>query len=101
MAARENIQVDLACPSIRPAHSKQPPQKQDSRIGLSLVESYRNDVETVPYPLSADGFKLLYMSGSEDCQIERRPNRFTITWAQIIVKFMVGLIVKYCRYDMR
>ena len=33
-AAGENIQVEHACPSIRPAPSNQLPQKQDSRIGF-------------------------------------------------------------------
>ena len=34
------------------------------------------------------------MSVSEGRQIERRPNRFTITWAQLIVKFMTEWIVE-------
>ena len=34
------------------------------------------------------------MSASEGRQIERGSNRFTITWAKIIVKFMVGSIEK-------
>ena len=34
------------------------------------------------------------MSVSEGRQIERRPNRFTITWAQIIDKFRVERIAK-------
>ena len=38
-ATRENMQVELACQSIRPPANKQPPQKQHSRIGLSLVGS--------------------------------------------------------------
>ena len=61
---------------------------------LSLVGSQRDAIETVSYPLPADGVKLIYMSVSEGRQIERRQNRFTITWAQIIVKFRVGSIVK-------
>ena len=39
------------------------------------------------------------MSVSKGRQIERRPNRFAITWAQIIVKFRVGSIVK--RFQIR
>ena len=35
-----------------------------------------------------------YMSLSEGREIERQPNRFTITWAQMIVKFRVGPIIK-------
>ena len=34
------------------------------------------------------------MSLSEGRQTERQPNRFTITWSPIIVKFRVGSIVK-------
>ena len=35
-----------------------------------------------------------YMSVSEGRKTKRRPNRFIITWAQIIVKFRVGSIMK-------
>ena len=93
-AARENIQVEIACPSIRPATSKQPPQKQDSRIGFEprwIVKGWRRDDIVSP---AKGGVKQLYMSVNEGRQIERRPNRFTITWAQIIVTFRVASIVK-------
>ena len=93
-AARENVQVELACPSIRTAPSKNPEQKQDSRIGFEPRWIARDDVETVSYPLPADVDKTLYVSVSEGLQIERRPIRFTIRWAQIIVNFMVGSIEK-------
>ena len=45
-AARENIQVELACPSVRPAPSKQAPQKQESRNGFEpgwIVKGCRRD----------------------------------------------------------
>ena len=61
---------------------------------LSLVGLQRDDVETVSYPLPVDGVNPLYMSASEGRQIQRRPNRFAITWAQIIDKFRVGSILK-------
>ena len=94
MAARENILVELACPSIRSAPSKHPPQKEDSRIGFEPRWIVGDDVETVSYPQPADGDKPLYVSVSERRQIERRPIRVTITGAQITVKFMVGSMEK-------
>ena len=69
-------------------------KNKTSESVLSLVGSLRADVETVSYPLPAGGVEPLYMSVSEDRQIERRPNRFTITCAQIVIKFMFGSIVK-------
>ena len=51
-------------------------------------------METVLYPPPVSGVKPLYMSVSEGREIERRPNRFTITGARLIVKFMTGWIVK-------
>ena len=46
------------------------------------------------YRLPEGGVKILYMSVSEGSEIVRRPNRFTMTWALIIVKFRVGSIVQ-------
>ena len=48
----------------------------------------------VSYPLPADGLSHYILSVSEGHQIERRPNKFTMPWAQIIVKFRVGSMVK-------
>ena len=93
-AARDNIKVELACPSIRPTPAKNHHKNKIPESVLSLVGSQSDDVEMVSYPLPADGVKPLYMSVSENRQTERRPNRSTITRAQIIVKFRVGSIVK-------
>ena len=92
-AARENIQVELTCSSIRYAPSKQPPQKKPlKRFSPSLdrkgMTSRRYRIRSRRTGLSQ------YMSLSEGRQIDRRARRFTITRAQITVKFKVGSIVK-------
>ena len=81
----------------------QPQQTISSKIPEAdltiLLGSLRDDIETVLYLLVVDGDTLLYMSVSEVRQIERQPNRFPISWAQLIVKFRIEWIFKILIFD--